>query len=163
MDDILKRLDLVESLTRTLSAVTPVQKICKDEIAEVIDDIRSEVIEYKDAYLIRGVKGGIILKKEIKRLEGFNFYEINEPYYALIKARTDEEATQLYIDVVAGEQSEFNEINENMNQVEQSYAVDRYISMYESSPNLYEETIEEYIEYLLNEEPVILAIDGSLL
>lgn len=103
------------------------------------------------------------MKKGIERLEGFYFYEINNPYFALIKARDDEEATQLYIDVVAGEQSEFDEILANMNPVEQDYAIGKYLSMYENHPEEYTESVEEYLEYMLEEKPVVLAIDGSLL
>ncbi len=100
------------------------------------------------------------MKKGIERLEGFKFYEIDDPYYALIKATYEEVAAKLYIDIVAGSESEFDEIKDELKEVDMLTAIGKYYTSYE---NEVDESLEQYFEYLLEEKSTVLLVDGSLL
>ena len=101
--------------------------------------------------------------KGAEHLIGFKFYEINDPYYALIKAKDDTEAVQLYIDVVAGEDNEREEIKKVLQEIELITALGTYVQSFYHPVITIEETFEEYAEFLLKEESNVLLIDGSVL
>ncbi len=87
------------------------------------------------------------------------FYEIHDPYYALIKANDDEEAVKKYIEVVAGEESEFESLAEECEPVSKAYAYERFIS----APCEDGKQLIENLKYFNSDEVEILLIDGSLL
>ncbi len=88
------------------------------------------------------------------------YFEINEPYYALLKAVDDEDATNKYIEVVAGSEEEFEEIHENMNSKDESYVWKKlaFLPNKESYP-----TVGDLKKAVTEEVTDILLIDGSLL
>lgn len=89
------------------------------------------------------------------------FYEILEPYYALIKAKDEINATQKYIEIVAGSNKEFEEIREEMNVVEKDY-VTRILAR--STDDTGEKLTNEELKRAINEEITdVLLIDSSLL
>lgn len=88
-----------------------------------------------------------------------NFYEIHDPYYALIKANNDEEAVEKYIEVVAGEESEFESLIEECEPVSKDYAFERFTS----APCEDGKQLIENLKYFNSDEVEILLIDGSLL
>ena len=89
------------------------------------------------------------------------FYEIHEPYYALIKARDEVDATKKYIEVVAGEEDEFEEILENCEQVSDYYAVAKFARSLGEDRELVE--FNEVMEALKSNDTEILLMDGSLI
>ncbi|GGE47847.1 hypothetical protein GCM10011391_28250 [Pullulanibacillus camelliae] len=89
------------------------------------------------------------------------FYEISEPYYALIKARSGEEAVKKYIEVVAGDESEFEILLEDCKLVPDYYASARFAQSRDEKGNLMD--FDEVIEILESNETEILIMDGSLL
>ena len=89
------------------------------------------------------------------------FFEINEPYYALIKAPSYEEAVQEYLDVVAGEQDEFDELMEEAKEVPEYYAAAKYSRGKGEDRDLID--IEEVLEDLKSNKTQILLMDGSLI
>lgn len=89
--------------------------------------------------------------------EEMKFYEVNEPYYALIKAKNDENAMTIYTDVVA---DDAGGLIEEITEVTETYAAIRY-----SRVNGYDNKmipVEEVLEDLKNEIQMVLIIDGSL-
>lgn len=87
------------------------------------------------------------------------FYEVNEPYYALIKAKTKENAMTIYTDVVADDEE--GELAENIKEVTGLYAAIRYsrVNGEDGKPT----PVKEDLDDLTNEEEMVLAVDGSLI
>ncbi|MDN0040599.1 hypothetical protein QVO03_09985 [Bacillus aerophilus] len=99
-----------------------------------------------------------LLEEQAKsKKEEMKFYEVNEPYYALIKAKNDENAMTIYTDVVADDDGG---LIEEITEVTETYAAIRY-----SRVNGYDNKmipVEEVLEDLKNEIQMVLIIDGSL-
>ena len=89
------------------------------------------------------------------------FFEINDPYYALIKAENLEVATQEYIEVVAGDEEEESEIKKAMKVVDPNYALIKLSRSAGENGKLLE--INEVIQDFNIENNSVLLIDGSLL
>ncbi|WP_303984610.1 hypothetical protein [Niallia circulans] len=97
------------------------------------------------------------LEEQVKSKEELKFYEVNEPYYALIKAKNEENAMTIYTDVVA---DDAGGLIEEITEVTETYAAIRY-----SRVNGYDNKmipVEEVLEDLKNEIQMVLIIDGSL-
>ncbi|MHC1990253.1 hypothetical protein ACYF6V_03225 [Bacillus safensis] len=86
------------------------------------------------------------------------FYEVNEPYYALIKAKDDENAMTIYTDVVADDDGG---LMEEITEVTEAYATIIYSRVNGEDNNVI--PVKEVLEHLTNEEEMVLIIDGSLL
>lgn len=90
-----------------------------------------------------------------------NYYEITNPYYALIKAQNENEATKLYIEFVAGDDSEFDDLLKEVELVPEYYASARYARTVgedkESIP------LNEILEDLRNDDSQVLIIDSALI
>ncbi|WP_345822089.1 hypothetical protein [Bacillus pumilus] len=85
------------------------------------------------------------------------FYEVHDPYYALIKARNEESAMKIYTDVVADDDGG---LSEEITEVTEAYAAIRYSRVNgEDNKTI---PIKEVLEDLTSEEEMILIIDGSL-
>lgn len=90
------------------------------------------------------------------------FYEIHDPYYALIKARDKVDATRKYIEVVAGCEEEFEEIREKMSLVEKDYVIGALAHSIDD--NTGEKITIKELKQAINEEITeVLLIDGLLL
>lgn len=93
------------------------------------------------------------------------FYEINNPYYALIRAKNGGDATQAYIDVVYGEQNEFYDINQKLtpvDKVEVEKKLNKVINKHVDElmdEDLIQEQIRRWTE---NEYPEVVLIDSNL-
>ncbi|WP_425611253.1 hypothetical protein [Bacillus safensis] len=90
--------------------------------------------------------------------EEMKFYEVNEPYYALIKAKNDENAMTIYTDVVADDDGG---LSEEITEVTEAYATIIYSRVNGEDNNVI--PVKEVLEHLTNEEEMVLIIDGSLL
>lgn len=90
-----------------------------------------------------------------------NYFEFVYPYYALIKAQTEEEAAQEYINVIAGEQSDFEMLVEEAKVVPEYYAAARYSRTLSEDKKLID--LDEILDDLKRDEKQVLIIDGSLL
>ncbi|MES9726294.1 hypothetical protein ABWK34_18315 [Bacillus safensis] len=63
-----------------------------------------------------------LLEEQVKsKKEEMKFYEVNEPYYALIKAKNDENAMTIYTDVVADDDGG---LSEEITEVTEAYAAE---------------------------------------
>ncbi|QBK27215.1 hypothetical protein DKZ56_13245 [Ureibacillus thermophilus] len=89
------------------------------------------------------------------------FFEFIEPYYALIKAKDYEEAVKKYIEVVAGEEDEFDELLKECKLVPELYAIVKFSQAVGEDGKLSD--VEEIVEVLESDEPEVLLIDGCLL
>ncbi|EDW22452.1 hypothetical protein [Bacillus pumilus] len=86
------------------------------------------------------------------------FYEVHDPYYALIKAKNEENAMTIYTDVVADDDGG---LTEEITEVTGTYATIRYSRVNgEDNKTI---PVEEVLEHLTSEEEMVLIIDGSLL
>jgi len=85
-----------------------------------------------------------------------NYYEFINPYYALVKAENKDEATNLYIEQVAGEEDDFLELLKECNQVTEKYAKEKFEENTDESE-------EEIQRYFVGSESIVLLIDISLL
>lgn len=53
-----------------------------------------------------------------------NYYEVEEPYYALIRAENKDVAMKEYVDVIA--ENDDGELSENMKEVQSDYAIAKF-------------------------------------
>ncbi|MEP9408601.1 DNA translocase FtsK [Peribacillus frigoritolerans] len=79
---------------------------------------------------VSGYNGATARKVYLMNRKGviqMKFFEVNDPYYALIAAENMAEAVQLYISEVAGSIEESSEIEEETKEVSREYALMKYI------------------------------------
>lgn len=86
------------------------------------------------------------------------FYEVHDPYYALIKAKNEENAMTIYTDVVADDDGA---LSEEITEVTEAYATIIYSRVNGEDNNVI--PVKEVLEHLTNEEEMLLVIDGSLI
>ncbi|MGJ3548140.1 hypothetical protein ACR6EC_19800 [Bacillus subtilis] len=98
----------------------------------------------------------------LQTIEGgrtMNFYEITEPYYALLKAEDKAEAEKIYIENVADTDDYDNFQDEEINEVSRDYALSEYKRIMEK----YAETNHHLIMETFNVPAGEMLIwDGSL-
>ncbi|MCP9283550.1 hypothetical protein [Bacillus safensis] len=85
------------------------------------------------------------------------FFEVNEPYSALIKARTKEKAMEIYTDTVADDDGNLSE--------EITEVTDLYSAVFHSRTvdhNGKQLSANEVFEQLTNDEEMLLSMDQSL-
>lgn len=94
------------------------------------------------------------------------FYEINNPYYALIRAKNGGDATQVYMDVVCGEQNEFYDINQELafvDKIEVEKKLNKVINK-RVDELMDEDLIQEQLRrWTENEYPEVVLIDSDLI
>lgn len=88
------------------------------------------------------------------------FYEIIEPYWALIKAPNEEEAIAEYVRVVADDDAE-NPLSEEIQELDRDFAVARFSRIRSEDGD--EIPLAEVVAAIQKEGTEILAMDGSLL
>ncbi|WP_324657341.1 hypothetical protein SA286_10420 [Bacillus altitudinis] len=99
-----------------------------------------------------------LLEEQVKRKkEEMKFYETNEPYYALIKARNIKNAKEIYTDTVANDEGE---LTENMTEVSKTYAAIRHSRTVDADERIL--SIEKVIEDITNDEEMLLGMDTSV-
>lgn len=99
-----------------------------------------------------------LLEEQVKRKkEEMKFYEVHDPYYALIKANTKESAIKLYLDEVAADEGDLY-----MKEVSAINAAVTYGVLLAETDDA-EITKVEMIENLEDEEERVLLMDGGLL
>lgn len=94
------------------------------------------------------------------------FYEINNPYYALIRAQNGGEATQAYLDVVCGEQNDFYEINQKLAHLDKAEVEIRLNKVINKQVEelMDEDLIQEQIRrWTENEYAEVILVDVSLM
>ncbi|WP_155762164.1 hypothetical protein [Bacillus safensis] len=101
-----------------------------------------------------------LLEEQVKskNKEEMKFYEVNEPYNALIKAKNDENAMTIYTDVVADDDGG---LSEEITEVTEAYAAIIYSRVNGEDNKVI--PVKEVLEHLTNEEEMVLVIDGSLI
>ncbi|WP_426578900.1 hypothetical protein P5490_019955 (plasmid) [Bacillus altitudinis] len=86
------------------------------------------------------------------------FYEVHDPYYALIKAKNQENAMTIYTDTVADDDGG---LSEEITAVTETYAAIRYVRVNGEDNKII--PIEEVLKDLTSEKEMVLIIDGSLI
>lgn len=87
-----------------------------------------------------------------------NFYEVEEPYYALIKAENKAVAMKEYVEVIA--EDEEGNLLENMKEVQADYAIAKYSRAYSEDGK--QVPIHEVLHDLRNDKSFVLIFDASL-
>ncbi|KYD05340.1 hypothetical protein [Bacillus atrophaeus] len=90
-----------------------------------------------------------------------HFFEINEPYFALIKAENKAEAEKIYNETVADTDEYENFQEEEINEVSRDYALIECTKAGDGKGNL--KSTKFIIETFNKPESEILIMDGSLL
>lgn len=119
-----------------------------------LEHAQQEAIDFT-TYLEAAIQ---LLEEQVKSKEEMKFYEVNEPYYALIKAKDDENAMTIYTDVVADDDGG---LSEEITEVTEAYAAIIYSRVNGEDNNVI--PVKEVLEHLTNEEEMVLIIDGSLI
>ncbi|WP_144498733.1 hypothetical protein [Bacillus pumilus] len=99
------------------------------------------------------------LEEQVKSKEEMKFYEVHDPYYALIKARNEESAMKIYTDTVADD--EVGELAENIKEVTGLYAAAKFSRIPGEDKELI--PFEEVLEDLTSDGEMMLAVDGNLI
>lgn len=89
----------------------------------------------------------------------FKFFEVHDPYYALIKAKDVNEAKGIYITIVA--EDEEGTLDKEIAEVKSDYAIARYSRSL--SDDKEPVALKEILDDLRSEESMLLLIDGNLL
>ena len=89
------------------------------------------------------------------------YFEFAIPYYALIQARNEAEAVQEYIEVVAGDKSDFDTLLDEAKEVPEYYAGARFSRAKGEDGELMD--LDEVVEILKEDKAQLLVIDGSLI
>ncbi|MGY5388771.1 hypothetical protein [Bacillus spizizenii] len=100
----------------------------------------------------------------LQTIEGgrtMNFYEITEPYYALIKAKDKAEAEKIFNETVADTDEYENFQEEEINVVSRDYALIEFTKTGDGEGNL--ESTKFIMETFNKPESETLIMDGSLL
>lgn len=85
----------------------------------------------------------------------FKYYEVHSPYYALIKARDEDEAYQVYVNTVADDEDD--ELMDEIKEVSANYAIAYF------SRRAEELEIHQLLEILESDEPEQLLVDSYFL
>ncbi|MCY8517918.1 hypothetical protein [Bacillus atrophaeus] len=88
------------------------------------------------------------------------FFEITEPYYALIKADSGEEAEKIYNENVS-DTDDYEDFQEEIREVNELYALLRFSRVLDEDGTLME--ISEVMREFSKDESEIIIWDGSLL
>lgn len=87
-----------------------------------------------------------------------DFYEVNDPYYALIKAKSRDEAYQLYVEVVSDDDGT---LLENISQVSKDFTLCKYgiCTVMTEGAKI---NINTLVDDINNDKQMVLLIDWSL-
>lgn len=99
------------------------------------------------------------IKFESEQKDNFNFYEVYDPYYALIKAKSLDEAKELYIKNVADDEEGI--LNKEITKVPNDYAIARYSRAVGEGKE--QVPLNEILDDLRSKESMLLIINGNLL
>lgn len=89
----------------------------------------------------------------------FKFFEVHDPYYALIKAKDVNEAKELYITIVADDEE--GTLDNEIKEVPSDYAIAHYSRSLSEDKEVV--PLKEVLEVLRSNESNLLLIDGNLL
>lgn len=97
-----------------------------------------------------------MLEEQVKSKEEMKFYEVHDPYYALIKAKNEENAIRIYADNVAddGDKLATSEVTETYAAIRHSRTVG------EDGKPL---SVKEVLEDITNDTEMVLGRDGNLI
>ncbi|CAF1778288.1 hypothetical protein NRS6094_04348 [Bacillus subtilis] len=89
-----------------------------------------------------------------------HYFEVLDPYYALIKADSGEEAEKIYNEFVA-DTDDYEDFQEEIKEVDREYALLSFSRVRDEDGTLME--ISKVMEEFSKDESDILIMDGSLL
>lgn len=117
-----------------------------------LEHAQQEAIDFT-TYLEAAIQ---LLEEQVKNKEEMKFYEVNEPYYALIKAKSKENAVRIYDDNVADDGDELK-----ISEVTETYAAIRHSrTLGEDGKPL---SVKEMLEDITNDNEMVLGRDGNLI
>lgn len=117
-----------------------------------LEHAQQEAIDFT-TYLEAAIQ---LLEEQVKSKEEMKFYEVNEPYYALIKAKSKENAVRIYDDNVADDGDELK-----ISEVTETYAAIRHSrTLGEDGKPL---SVKEMLEDITNDNEMVLGRDGNLI
>lgn len=129
---------------------------------EIVDD--KEMFEHFVGRFERVLTFVDEVEREVKVVDDnasaqeMNFYEVYDPYYALILARNEDEAYKLYTDTVADDEGN---LSEEIKLVDHRYGIVKFSRCKSEDGELLK--ISEILKGLKSDKPKLLVIDGSLL
>lgn len=88
-----------------------------------------------------------------------NFYEFQNPYYALIMAENDDAAVIKYVESVAGDENDYEELLSECEEVKSDYAIAAFARTQGENGELIE--LEEILEQLRSYQTQLLVVDGA--
>ncbi|RJS57492.1 hypothetical protein CJ481_17350 [Bacillus subtilis] len=104
------------------------------------------------------INGDYVEELEVEK-PVMKYFEVFDPYYALIKAYTKEKAMELYTDTVTDDDD--GELSDEMTEVGQVYAAIQHGRAPGEDKELM--PFKQVLEEISNDEEMVLLIDGSLL
>ena len=127
--------------------------------AEMLNDNQAVIGEIKgESVMFAKVNVDEITDQAKKK--AMKYFEINDPYYALIKAEDAGEAVNKYIEVVAGEPEESQDFEEELQEVTRDYALIKFSRAPGEDGKMVDMT--EIMMDFNNGKSEVLIIDGSL-
>ncbi len=87
-----------------------------------------------------------------------NYYEVEEPYYALIKAENKTVAMKEYVDVIT--EDDDGQLSDNMKEVKSDYAIAKYSRAYSEDGN--QVPFHEILQDLRSDRSFVLIFDANL-
>ncbi|MGY8620328.1 hypothetical protein ACN6A9_01945 [Bacillus safensis] len=116
-----------------------------------LEHAQQEAIDFT-TYLEAAIQ---LLEEQVKSEEEMKFYEVHDPYYALIKARNIERAMEIYNNDVADDGDELK-----ISEVTETYAAIRHSrTLGEDGKPL---SVKEVLEDITNDNEIVLGRDGNL-
>ncbi|QII23599.1 hypothetical protein G3M80_03075 [Bacillus altitudinis] len=117
-----------------------------------LEHAQQEAIDFT-TYLEAAIQ---LLEEQVKSKEEMKFYEVHDPYYALIKAKNEENAIRIYADNVAddGDKLATSEVTETYAAIRHSRTVG------EDGKPL---SVKEVLEDITNDTEMVLGRDGNLI
>lgn len=148
---------LVEALKR-LQAVAYEFIERKDEIVQDRDELEHFVKRFGCAIsFVKEIEADFKINQSSKQSK-MKFFEVHDPYYALIKAENKEKAVNEYIHNVAADED--GKLIDEIEEVDRDYAIAQYSRG--KSEDGKEIPLKEILEDVQNDRDIVLLFDGSL-
>lgn len=97
--------------------------------------------------------------KKMEELK-MKYFEIKTPYYGLMKAKTGEEAVNVYVETVADDDQD-NPLIEEINEVDRDYALIKYAQATDEEGTI--QSAEDILKSFNDGKASILGMDSSLI
>lgn len=146
-------MELTLNISKVLLLDTPFKGEMLDNNQAVIAEIEGEPVML--------TKVNVTEITDQFKMKPLKYFEINDPYYSLVKAEDAKEAAELYVESVAGDEVERPAIENYFQEVDRDYALIKF----SRSPGEDGKAVgmDETLMNFNNGKSEVLIIDGSLL